>query len=238
MKIAVHLVYRWWLLLVVSLLLGGCSSVSSPLKDVFSAIVSDQWGPGKGTSAYSQPNPLYRYLRVEVQGRAPALLVLGYTDAHPQGDIEVWYSAKHEVIKIQNGRIVGTAGLETDWRAVQFPELPPVWSAISPQGVVFQRLRDEMPGHRFAIHDRIELKPWLGGLPPIHLPSSLSGEIAGTYRWFSETSLANSDDQPLPVSWFAWGMHRGTPTVVYSEQCLSATFCLKLQRWPIQEGSL
>jgi hypothetical protein len=39
----------------------------------------------------------------------------------------------------------------------------------------------------------------------------------------------------LPEARFAWGRHRGLWTVVQSEQCLAPDFCLKLQRWPVQE---
>lgn len=213
---------------------GGCASRTAPLTDILSAVVSEQLESGDGSKRIGQPNPNYRYLRVEAQGRSPAFLVLGYIDPHPLGDIEVWYSAKQEVIKIQNGRIVGTAGLEIDWRAVQFPTPPPLWTVLMPQGSTYQRLRDEMPGHRYAIADQIALQPW-HDVPPIALPASLTAAQARTYTWFRETSSAVN---ALPPAWFAWGIHRGIPTVVYSEQCLSATFCLKLQRWPVQEGAL
>lgn len=193
-----------------------------------------------GTEAEStiniKPNHLYSYLRVEVNGRAPALLVLGYVDAHPQGDIEVWYSAKREVIKTQNGRIVGTSGLEVDWRAVRFQTPPPAWSNALMQEGHYQRSRDEMPGHRYAITDQVQLKPWLGQ-PPLMLPNLLnSTQTNHNYRWFQEITLTTSDPS-LPPSWFAWGLYKDQPTVVYSEQCLSPTFCLKLQRWPAQEST-
>jgi hypothetical protein len=201
-----------------------------------SALASNKFGSGDESVQTAKPNPRYRYLRIEVEGRAPALLVLGYIDAHPQGDIEVWYSAKREVIKTQNGRIVGTTGLELDWRAVRFPSAPPAWADARSQGHVYQRLRDEMPGHRYAISDRLELKPWVG-VPPITLPASLPGGQARAYHWYREATLSSSA-QPLPPAWFAWGVQHGQPTVVYSQQCLSATFCLKLQRWPVQESLL
>lgn len=204
-----------------------------PLADVLSALAKETFG-AKGPSLQDvKLNPLYRYLRVEAQGHPPALLVLGYVDAHPQGDIEVWYSAKGEVIKIQNGRIVGAVGLGIDWRSVQFSSSPPVWTAIPTQGLAYQRLRDEMPGHRSAISDRLEVKPWLG-LPLIALPTSLPVDQARSYDWFREITVS-TNAQPLPPAWFAWGLHRGQPTVVYSEQCLSATFCLRLQPWPVQK---
>ena len=191
-------------------------------------------GLGDESTLTAKLNPNYRYLRIEVGGRAPALLVLGYIDAHPQGDIEVWYSAKQEVIKTQNGRIFGTMGLEVDWRSVRFLSNPPVWTAVPLQGSVYQRLRDEMPGYRYAIADRVELTPWVG-LPPITLSATLRGQPGDAYRWFRETTFSTTAAS-LPPAWFAWGTHRGQPTVVYSEQCLSATFCLKLQRWPAQEN--
>jgi hypothetical protein len=229
-------IYRGCLLACVATQLFGCASGSTPLADVLSAVVSDQFGAGAETSLSAKLNPAYRYLRVEVDGRAPALLVLGYVDAHPQGDIEVWYTAKREVIKTQNGRIVGTAGLEVDWRAVRFSTAPPPWASALTQEARYLRSRDEMPGHRYAITDQIQLKPW-PGTPPLTLPAALNtGQAKNSYRWFSETTL-NTSEQPLPPSWFAWGLYQGQPTVVYSMQCLSPTFCLKLQRWPAQEST-
>lgn len=218
------------------LLSTGCASTTSPLSGIISAVVSDAIGPGQATNIPAQPDPAYRYLRVEIVGSSPALLVLGYIDAHPQGEIEVWYSAQSEVIKTQNGRIVGTAGLQTDWRAVQFVTAPPVWPDVVPPLNEFSRVRNVMPGHRFAIAERVQVEPWLG-VPPISFSKTLLAEQARSYRWFRETArVANA--QALPPSWFAWGQHRGQATIVYSEQCLAVNFCLRLQRWPVQEGAL
>lgn len=216
----------------MTLQLWGCASVTSPVADLVSGVASNGFGTSNESIAAFKLNPLYRYLRVEVAGHTPALLVLGYVDAHPQGDIEVWYSTSREVIKTQNGRIVGTAGLAVDWRSVSFPT-PPAWADLLLQGGVYTRVRDEMPGYHYGISDQLTLKPWVG-VPPVDLPASLPVTQASTYRWFRESTLSTSA-QPLPPAWFAWGMHLGQPMVVYSEQCLSATFCLKLQRWPVQE---
>lgn len=216
-------------------LLVGCASRTAPLVDVLSGVVSEQFGPQDTLTLTAKTNPLYRYLRVEVAGRSSALLVLGYVDSHPQGDIEVWYSAKREVIKTQNGRIVSTSGLALDWRRVQFSVAPPAWAQVPAQGVVYTRLRDVMPGHQAAIQEQIELKPWLGELP-LALPTTLPPAVARGYRWFREVTLG-STAQPMAPAWFAWSVSGGQPTVVYSEQCLSVNFCLKLQRWPVQESS-
>ena len=219
-----------------AIFLGGCAG-PTPLADTVAAIAAEQWDKGDGSQRLGTPTPAYRYLRVEIQGRAPAFMVLGYIDAHPQGEVEVWYSANHEVIKIQNGRIINTAGLEVDWRMVQFSVPPPPWTALPASGATFERTRDEMPGYRYGITEQMELQP-LAGLPPIRLPVSLNADQARRYTWFRETTRSSTATDAVPPAWFAWGTHRGTPTVVYSEQCLSSTLCLKLQRWPLQEGPL
>lgn len=225
----------WWLLLVVPLQLIGCASRSTPLGEVLSGVVSEQLGSANAPDLHQNINPLYRYLRIEVVGRPAALLVLGYVDAHPHGDIEVWYSTSREVIKTQNGRIVGTSGLIPDWRWVQYPAAPPAWNDVPPEGAIYSRLRDEMPGYQAAISDQREAKPWVG-LPAIALPKTLPVELASSYRWYRDAALSTTA-QPLPASWFAWGSRGGQPTIVYSEQCLSVSFCLKLQPWPVQESA-
>jgi hypothetical protein len=225
-----------WLLFFAAFSLGGCASKSTPLADTLAAVFAENFGTQDDSKLLGKPNPNYRYLRVEVHGRAAAFLVLGYVDAHPQGNIEVWYSAKQEVIKIQNGRIVGTAGLEVDWRAVNFPSPAPLWATTVTQDGTYLRQRDEMPSHRYAIADQLILRPWQG-MPPIKFAASLTTEQARTYTWFQESTVS-STAEALPPAWYALGMHRGAPTVVYSMQCLSTSFCLTLQRWPVQEGVL
>lgn len=168
------------------------------------------------------PDPRFRYLRVEVAGNLPGLLVLGYVDEHPQGAIEVWYSANRETLKLQNGRIVATTGLPLDWAAVRFATAPPDWPQIPPEGTLYTRSRDELPRYRFGIAEQVRVQPLAGPAP---------------YRWFGETvqPTAGAPVPALPPARFAWGRHRGVWTVVQSEQCLTPDFCLKLQRWPVQE---
>lgn len=216
--------------------LSGCASGTSSTVDIFSSVLAEKWGSSQKPGLGVATNPAFRYLLVQVQDRAPAFLVLGYVDGHPQGEIEVWYSSKNEVIKTQNGRIVGTAGLEVDWFGVRYLPTPPNWSESMTEQRVYQRQRDEMPGYRYAITDKIESAVWRGTLP-IVWPESLPRKPAVAYTWFREVTVT-SNDQVLPPAWFAWGVYRGKASVIYSEQCLSPSFCLKLQRWPAQEGEL
>lgn len=217
--------------LAVVVVLAGCATKRSALSETVTAFFTQ--GAAANAAIPAKPDPRFLYLRVEQQGLPPAMLVLGYVDPHPQGDIEVWYSAQQEVLKIQNGRIVGSAGLTTDWSRVRFPAAPPAWGAVPAQGAQYLRIRDEMPGYQFDLVDNLHLTAW-AGLPASKLPASLPADTARSYQWFREAAVP-AHGPALPPAWYAWGMRGGVATVVYSEQCLSPVLCLKMQRWPVQE---
>jgi len=218
----------------LTLALVGCASGTNLLSDVVAGVVADRFDSGADPTRDVKLNPDYRYLRVEVDGRPPALLVLGYVDADPDGPIETWYSAGREVIKTQNGRIVATVGLETDWRSVRFqPRSPPAWTPhAGGQPTFFDRLRDEKPGYRYSVQDQIEHRAW-DRAPPGGVSPALAAAGMAHLVWFRENTVRSTGDV-LPPAWFAIDARNDSAIVVYSEQCLTPVFCLKLLRWPLQ----
>jgi hypothetical protein len=162
-------------------------------------------------------------------------MVLGYADPDNDGIIETWYSAGREVIQTQNGRIVKTAGLETDWISVRYPDGVPAWDSGPRDPRNYTRFRDQMPGYAFALSDTLSLRH-LDTAPFSKLPFSLSVEQAKGYKWFEERIVAPSGGL-AHSNFYAVGLHRGETTVVYSQQCLNPSFCLKMQRWPVSEVS-
>jgi hypothetical protein len=61
---------------------------------------------------------------------------------------------------------------------------------------------------------------------------------AGHYAWFKETAVPQGTQNGATLTnWYAWGLHLGQQRVVYSEQCLKPDFCVRMQRWPVQEGA-
>ena len=190
-------------------------------------------------------NPSFRYLRVTISGRV-ALLALGNVDSHPKGPIEVWYSAEREVLRLQNGRLVGAVGLTTEWREVSLPELPS-WSVAAHTDRVFPwtRTRDVMPGYRFGVKDALSLRvvpepkrSALQGLDPQRLTwfeeRVESAPVAGLSAVFGNSSTV---DIPLPPARYAVDLQGGRETVVYGEQCLAPELCFTWQRWPAQAQS-
>ncbi len=196
-----------------------------------SAVFSDKLPFASPQVIEAKLNPNYQYLRVTLAGAKPALLVLGYVDAHPQGNIEVWYSGLGEVLRLQNGRLVGATGLAVEWRRVVYPEAPPAWPSLPPTGVHYARVRDEYPGYRLGLVDQVFLTPLQR--PPLELPQ----DAPANATWYQER-YAVASGTPLPDAWFALGRHDGQSAIIYSRQCLSASVCLTLQRWPLQKDSL
>lgn len=228
---------------LVCLSLAGCASGTGAEWDTLASVIRGDFAADKVQHVPQDPNPAYRYLRVELEGFPPAMLALGYVDVHPLGPVEVWYSARGEVLKVQNGRIVATTGLPLDWGSVQFIPTPQPWDDVAPHGAAFSRVRSELPSYRFDVAEHVTVTP-VPGLKetdfPFALPDSLARENVLRYRWFREsfTSATSGAEGQLPDSWFAIGKHLGKTTVVYSRQCLTPDYCLHLQRWPVQEGSL
>lgn len=190
-------------------------------------------------------NPNFRYLRVTIRGRV-VLLALGNVDSDPQGPIEVWYSAEREVLRLQNGRLVGAVGLTTEWREVSLPELPS-WSAAAraDQAYAWTRTRDVMPGYRFGLKDALSLRvvpepkrSELKGLDPQRLTwfeeRFESGPVARLPAVFGNRSTV---DGPLPPARYAVDLRGSRETVVYGEQCLVPKLCFTWQRWPVQAQS-
>ncbi len=180
-------------------------------------------------------NPDFRYLRASIQGRT-VLLVLGYVDQHPLGPVEVWYSAEREVLRLQNGRIVGATGLTTEWRNVQLSDSPRWASILAAAFHSIKRVRDIMPGYSYGVEDTLVARP---SSPPAR--SSLIDVDPSSLAWFEETiARTHRTGRPGPafdsdaVSRFAVRIDGTQETVVYGEQCLSKEVCFAWQRWPVE----
>lgn len=212
--------------LVLVAVLASCASSTNAI------VQSIQYAIGKDTAvARAQLNPNFSYLRATIEGRV-VLLVLGYVDDHPHGPVHVWYSAQREVLRLQNGRIVGAVGLNAEWREVVVPALP-AWNEIAASGdaVRWIRVRDVMPGYRFGVRDPLVLRAVAAPMK-----SALVGLDPDSLAWFEERfdtdAGAASPDTALPPARYAVARRDGKDTVVYSEQCVAITLCFSWQVWP------
>lgn len=220
---------RTWVnvLLLVAALYGCSASTNALLQSAQYAFQRDS------TVSRVQLNPNFRYLRVTV-GNRTVLLVLGYEESHLQGAIQVWYSAQREVLRIQNGRVIGAVGLTTEWHNVVLPELPR-WSELAriAGDKRWVRTRDVLPGYHFGVRDALALH-----VSPPPFKSALQNLDPKTLTWFEERIEPNEMGGPgakehvLPPARYAVAFRDSADTVVYGEQCLASDLCFTWQRWP------
>jgi hypothetical protein len=208
-------------LLLCCALLSACSTRmkerSSALTKLFSSKVD--------FTLTTPLNPSLTYLRVSVYGQT-GLLVLGYTDDHPMGPITVWYSSDGEVLRIQNGYVVGITGTPTEWRQVSFAAMPQRPSEEAAVTKVI-RSRDVMPGYKFGVTDQLTVRR----LPTPPLSNYVNNPNVATtdkLEWFE----AKEDSGKISPNRFAIANINGVPTAVYGEQCFSKEFCMTWQAWP------
>ncbi len=210
--------------------LEGCVSRDALLPQSIELLRSQMFPGDANDGLPMHPDPRFRYLRLQVKGSTPAMLVLAFVDSHPMGEIEVWYSAQNQVLKLQNGRIVGSQGFALDWSMVRFPVAPPAWADISPAGAHFERERDEVPSYRYGVKERLTVQP-VDRAADLVWPSSLDAEVAKRYKWFRE--FASPLKGEASTAWYAVEVQMGRHVVVYAEQCLKPDYCLQMQRWPL-----
>ena len=199
------------------LLLGACTQSSIQLLQMFRSAASRS-----GAIDTAKLDPRYRYLRVTHPGGISGML-LGYVDNTPTGPVEVWYASDGELIRLENGRLAGSSGLDAQWSSVRLPALPS-WPELASQSKPFrwERERDVMPGYRYGVRDKLVLTV----IPP---PAStkLIGLDPAKLTWFEERTEA-STDEALPPARYAVDGNR----VVYGEHCVSRDSCFRWQRWP------
>lgn len=213
-------------LIVATLPLCACAPGAKAITESLRFVKS-----GSGDKQDMLLAPGMRYLRVQ-SGGGVAIMALGYVETGASGETEIWYSAIGEVLKICNGRIVGSAGLDHDWREVRLPTLPR-WSAVGTAAISYERERDEMPGYRLNLMDTVFVRAIA---PPAD--TALIGIDAQNLTWYEERAIPDkSGGIALPTARFGVTAAADRDTVTYAEQCLAATLCLSWQRWPPPAGT-
>ena len=237
-KFLVRPIYRLLtsvMLAVAGFTLSGCSTEADA---IFRSV---QYAYDRSAGPLSTPlNPNYRYLRATVDGRV-VLLVLGYVENDADGPVEVWYSADREVIRLQNGRVVGAVGFSPEWREV-VTRGAPSWLELVRRNhsLAWTRVRDVMPGYHSGIVDNL-----VTNIVRTARGTSLVGVDPGELIWFEDVRIAESgmsakslisanfdNEIALPPARYGVSTAGGIATVVYGEQCLSQTLCFTWQRWP------
>jgi len=220
-------------LLVITACVGAALTISGCGSGINSVLQSAKvLVPGLGTPPPAPKlNPKLGYLRLTL-GRSVVFMGLGFIDKGPSGPVEVWYSGQGEVLRLQNGRIVGVSGMTVEWRNVVL-DRSVTWkdATKSTDPTVLRRVRDAMPGYRYGLREELVVS-----MVPAPSSSALQGVSPQDLVWFEERvrplEPGRSDGLVrLPPGRYAVDLRGKQEFVVYAEQCLSTEVCFTWQRW-------
>ena len=230
---------KYWF---VAVIIGAVYVLSACTPVMDAAVQTMQKAVQRDTGAdRARLNPNFSYLRITLGGRV-AFLALGGVDPHPDGPVEVWYSALREVVRTQNGRIVGVTGFKTEWRNVLVAGAPS-WGTASQaqQFLQWVRVRDVMPGYRYGVRDELALS-----VVTAPVRSELKDVDPRALTWFEERMRSDVGhlaslmpggvgENPLPAARYAVDLRGGKETVIYGEQCIAPDICFTWQRWSAEQ---
>ncbi len=229
-----------FLSIIFTLSLSGCAGEKQTLIwDTFKLGVQGN----DGLIDKAELNPNFRYMRVEVNGR-PALMVLGYENTLVGNQHQTWYSSAKEMLQLENGRLVGTGGLDVNWTDVFLMDAPAINSpALFPNDgkenvkigrnpkVFFFRTRSLMPQYVVNIREAVVMQ----GLnsAPDDVPKLLRDPaIDDNLKWVQETIVLQPNNPSVPTLRAIYAYEKDTRNIIYGQQCLSEKECLSWLAWP------
>ena len=210
------------------LTLTGCQTTSGQL-----AALEDAWKLSFTSDKLdtSKLPKQYEYLLVH-GGVKPTLMGLGKRTVTQttQGEAvdEFWFSVQGELLVLRNGRIHSVFGLPIEWRSNL--SSPPNWQQTlsSSEAITWLRVRDEMPNYRFGIPDKISTLA-LASAPTLdNIATELAPKQSNNIKWVQDKIETSDHKGQLWLFKQVFAIEQNQ--MIYSEQCISSTYCLRILR--------
>jgi hypothetical protein len=242
---------RWTCVLVGTLcliFLQSCTSVSDGALETAKSAFTNTSKLIEQTSLNYQLS----YLRVNVSG-LDALLVKGYIDKDSNGSIDVWYASDGSILRLQEGRYLGSIGFDNNWQNVSYQNTPnfnkivaefdrpnpsPKLSSVSDfypsEQYYFSRSHSEMPSYKTVINEKFSAS--VSKDVPSNIPKSMKSYLSGkNLIWVTEQNSQSSSEKLSNVqSWYGFEKSSNQYELVIGQQCLTTSFCITWMPWPIQ----
>ena len=218
--------HRFFYLLGLPVLMGvaGCASSTNAAFNTFKLL-----NPYSDPTANAVLDTRLEYLRVTANSK-PMLMVLGYTEPSAAGDTQVWFSSGREVVRLRNGRLVGSAGTPVELKRVEQAGAP-AWSA-GLTTAMYSRSKDVMPAYEYGLKEHVRLEKLQAAAPKAWQQNRFVNYQPSDVVWFTESYQPLQSDDAATQALFGVVWQQQVARVVYSEQCLSADLCLTFQEWP------
>jgi len=234
--------------LICLLILQACTSASdAALQTAKSAFTSTS-----KLIEQTSLNPQFSYLRVNVSG-LDALLVKGYIDKDSNGSIDVWYASDASILRLQEGRYLGSIGFDNNWQNVNYqnspnfnnivtefdrpnpsPKLSSVSSFYPIEQYYFSRSHSEMPSYKAVLNEKLSVI--VSKNAPSNIPKTLKSYLNGkSLIWVTEqSSQSNSEILSNAQSWYGFEKLSNQYELVIGQQCLTTSFCITWMPWPVR----
>jgi len=230
--------------------LNGCSSQSGAVWKTLQIGFSD-------VSSQIEKSPLQNnltYLRANING-LDVLLAKGYTDLNSRGPVDVWYSSDGAIMRIQEGRYLGSIGFDQNWNEVSRSDAPSLImilnretapdskDSLAPIKSVKKYFSTQSYTHKpsYLVMDGERVSSSLSanmfGSIPDSIPNSLKKYLKNKdFIWVIETPQPNDifKKKGASFAWYGFVKKNGTFEQVIGQQCLSKDFCVTWMPWPIQ----
>lgn len=181
--------------------------------------------------------PQWTYLRAQQADGRTAWLVLGEREPTLPQATDVWFTAERQVLRLRDGRVVGSAGLPVDTNFTPL-DAAPAWRLVAERGSsVYRRQREVTSAYQYGLTEWVQTRKATS--PPPGWVSRVPGSPTAHWQWFTEdATVVSIEGQPtpqgerLPTAWFAVDLQGDAATVMASRQCLTPSYCLDLQVRP------
>ena len=187
------------------------------------------------------------------------LLVKGYVDSDSRGSIDVWYSSDGSVMRIQQGRYLGSVGFDQNWQEVSRNDAQNLTELLNPEATLLRNIAINssiapiktikkyfstqsyigMPSYLVMRDERVSAV--VSDNSSTYLPNSIPNSLKKYLQnkdliWVSETPQPNSIFQKKGTSfaWYGFVKNKDRFEQVIGQQCLSKEFCITWMPWPIQ----
>jgi hypothetical protein len=238
------IIFIFWVFSLV-----GCTSYDQSIQALLKSSFKNQ-------SEIISQTPLdsrYTYLRVNISG-LDALMVRGYIDKDSNGSIDIWYSSDGSVLRIQNGRYLGSVGFDKNWRNVLLQNPPNLVKVISefkrenasPQirslsefypteQYFYTRSFTKLPENVTYTGDKVSLS--LSKQAPTSIPKVMMSYLQNKeINWVSEKKEGDTNQKNInsTIAWYGFEKANAGFREVIVYQCLDTDFCITWMPWPIK----